>query len=147
MTKDFPEPSGRKHRPQRLLARLPCDGEGRRATGAVTRCAPSNGIDPFVLVEGVTQLLAKGYVVVDPDYPGLGVEGPSSYLIGSTEGNSLLDAVRAARQLPEAHSGTDVLLWGHSQGGQAVLFGAQEATTYAPDLRVHAVAAAAPATE
>jgi pimeloyl-ACP methyl ester carboxylesterase len=39
------------------------------------------------------------------------------------------------------------LLWGHSQGGQAVLFAAQEAATYAPDLELVAVAAAAPAVE
>jgi acetyl esterase/lipase len=40
-----------------------------------------------------------------------------------------------------------VLLWGHSQGGQAVLFAAQQAHDYAPELDVQAAAVAAPATD
>jgi pimeloyl-ACP methyl ester carboxylesterase len=38
-----------------------------------------------------------------------------------------------------------VVLWGHSQGGQAVLFAAERAAQYAPELQIEAVAAAAPA--
>jgi pimeloyl-ACP methyl ester carboxylesterase len=38
-----------------------------------------------------------------------------------------------------------VVLWGHSQGGQAVLFAAERAASYAPELSIRAVAAAAPA--
>jgi acetyl esterase/lipase len=40
-----------------------------------------------------------------------------------------------------------VVLWGHSQGGQAVLFAAQQAADYAPELAIQAVAAAAPAAD
>ena len=122
-------------------------GWGHPTTGAVARCAPSNGLDPFDLIEGLSQLLYAGYVVAAPDYPGLGVEGQSSYLIGVTEARSVLDAIRAARNLPDAGAGTDVLLWGHSQGGHAALFAAQSIDTYAPELRLHGVAVAAPATE
>jgi alpha-beta hydrolase superfamily lysophospholipase len=125
----------------------PVVGWGHPTTGAVARCAPSNGLDPFDLIEGLRDLLYAGYVVAAADYPGLGVEGQSSYLIGVTEGNSVLDAIRAARHLPEAGAGTDVLLWGHSQGGQAVLFAGQSIKSYAPELHLRAVAAAAPATE
>ena len=39
------------------------------------------------------------------------------------------------------------MLWGHSQGGHAVLFAGQEAPTYAPELDLEAVAVAAPATD
>ena len=39
----------------------------------------------------------------------------------------MLDAARAARQLPEVDAGTRLLLWGHSQGGQAALFLADQA--------------------
>src|SRR5690606_37590410 len=41
--------------------------------------------------------------------------------------------------------GEDLWLWGHSQGGQAALFAAQDAATYAPELTLHDVAVAAPA--
>ena len=125
----------------------PVVGWGHPTTGTVARCAPSNGLDPFDLIEGLRELLYAGYVVAAADYPGLGVEGPSSYLVGVTEGNSVLDAIRAARLLPEAGAGTDVLLWGHSQGGQAVLFAGQSISRYAPELRLRGVAVAAPATE
>jgi alpha-beta hydrolase superfamily lysophospholipase len=108
---------------------------------------PSNGLDPFDLIEGLAQLLHAGYVVAAPDYPGLGVEGQSSYLIGVTEARSVLDAIRAARTLSEAGAGTDVLVWGHSQGGHAALFAGQAVSTYAPELRLRGVAVAAPATE
>jgi pimeloyl-ACP methyl ester carboxylesterase len=39
------------------------------------------------------------------------------------------------------------VLWGHSQGGQAALFAAQLAGTYAPELDLRAAAVAAPATD
>ena len=120
-------------------------GWGHPTTGAVARCGPSRSVDPFILIEGLDSLLAAGYVVAAPDYPGLGLPGQSSYLIGSSEGNSVLDAVRAARTLTAA--GPDVLLWGHSQGGHAVLFAAQNARSYAPELHVRAIAVAAPAAD
>lgn len=121
-------------------------GWGHPTTGASASCAPSSGLDPFLLVEGVADLLLAGYVVVAPDYPGLGVAAPSSYLIGTAEARSLLDAVRVARQLPTGATTTTVL-WGHSQGGHAVLFAAQEAAAYAPELSVRAAAVAAPAAD
>jgi alpha-beta hydrolase superfamily lysophospholipase len=120
---------------------------GHPTTGAARHCAPSAGADPFVLIEGASDLLDDGYVVVASDYPGMGARGPWAYLIGASEGRSLLDAVRAAGELPEAGAGIDTLLWGHSQGGHAALFAAREAAQYAPDLDVHAVAVAAPAVE
>ena len=124
-------------------------GWGHPTTGAAPKCAPSNGIDPFDLMEGLSDLLAAGYVVAAADYPGMGVDGPNSYLIGTSEGNSVLDAVRAARNITETGVTTDsdVLLWGHSQGGQAVLFAGQAAADYAPDLRMRGVAVAAPAAD
>ena len=120
---------------------------GHPTTGAAPRCAPSRGVDPFVLIEGLTGFIDAGYTVVATDYPGMGVEGPSSYLIGGTAGHAVLDAARAAQQIPAAGAGDDLLLWGHSQGGQAVLFAAQEAPDYAPEFDLHGVAVAAPAAE
>ena len=116
-------------------------------TGTAPRCAPSAGLDPFDLVEGLRGLIEQGYVVASTDYPGLGADGPDSYLVGVSEGNSVLDAARAARSIPETGAGEELLLWGHSQGGQAALFAAQSAAQYAPELTLKAVAVAAPATD
>ncbi len=120
---------------------------GHPTTGAYGRCAPSVGIDPELLMAGVHELLDAGYAIAATDYPGMGANGPPSYLIGTSEGNSVLDAARAARGIPDAHAGSRLLLWGHSQGGQAVLFAAQDAKAYAPELHLLGVAAAAPAAE
>ena len=116
-------------------------------TGTAARCAPSAGLDPFDLVVGLRALIDAGYVVASTDYPGLGADGPDSYLVGVSEGNSVLDAARAARSIPEAGAGSELVLWGHSQGGQAALFAGQSAAEYAPELSLTAVAVAAPATD
>lgn len=122
---------------------------GHPTTGMAGHCAPSTGVDPFDLIEGMTDLLNAGYAVAAADYPGMGVAGPDAYLVGVSEGNSVLDAVRAAQHIEQtgATAAGDVLLWGHSQGGHAVLFAAQQAAGYAPELKVRAAAVAAPATE
>ncbi|MFK3679155.1 alpha/beta fold hydrolase [Microbacterium sp. NPDC090218] len=118
---------------------------GHPTTGAASKCAPSLGLDPFQYIEGMHELLAEGYAIVATDYPGLGVGGASSYLLGIPESNSVLDIVRAARQLDDAEVSDRVVLWGHSQGGQAVLFAAERAADYAPELTIQGVAVAAPA--
>ncbi|MFC0198528.1 lipase family protein [Microbacterium arthrosphaerae] len=120
---------------------------GHPTTGAARECAPSYGFDPFLGIEGLRFLLDRGYAVVATDYVGMGTEGTDSYLVGVTGGNAVLDAARAARGVPEARAGDDLALWGHSQGGHAVLFAAQRAAEYAPELSLAAVAAAAPAAD
>lgn len=120
---------------------------GHPTTGVAPRCAPSRGFDPFVLIEGLKSFIDDGYTVVATDYPGMGVDGPSSYLIGGTAGHAVLDAVRAAQHIPTAGAGDRLLLWGHSQGGQAALFAAQDVAEYAPELDLLGVAVAAPAAE
>jgi pimeloyl-ACP methyl ester carboxylesterase len=135
-----------------IVPDLPAPKDGRTVvswahptTGSAQKCGPSLALDPFDLIEGLDNLLAAGYAVVATDYQGMSIAGASSYLLGVTEGNNVLDAVRAGRNLDGAGLGTDVLLWGHSQGGQAALFAAQQARAYAPELQVEAVAVAAPA--
>lgn len=114
-------------------------------TGAAAKCAPSLALDPFELIEGLHELLAAGYAIAATDYPGLGVDGASSYLLGIPESNSMLDAARAARALTGTGASDRLLLWGHSQGGQAALFAAERAASYAPELKLEGVAVAAPA--
>ncbi|MGZ8401091.1 MAG: alpha/beta fold hydrolase, partial [Methyloceanibacter sp.] len=95
---------------------------------------------------GLSNMLAQGYVVVATDYPGLGTPGIHPYLIGIGEGRAVLDSVRAARALPDTGASDRFAVWGHSQGGHAALYTGQLAASYAPELKIVGVAAAAPAT-
>jgi Secretory lipase len=58
-----------------------------------------------------------------------------------------LDAVRAARLFEPAEAGARFAVFGASQGGQAALFTGQRAASYAPELTLVGVAAAAPAAD
>jgi acetyl esterase/lipase len=116
-------------------------------TGVVPRCAPSLARKRFQMIAGLRLMLARGYVVAATDYPGLGTPETHPYLVGDSEGRAVLDSVRAARQIPSAGTGARFAVWGHSQGGQAALFTGLLAASYAPELQLAGVAAAAPATE
>lgn len=115
-------------------------------SGVVEKCAPTL-LDFFGATPGVTEAVRRGYVFVAPDYPGLGTAMPHPYLVGSSTAHSILDAVRAARAIPGAASGTRFAVWGESQGGHAALWTGQLARSYAPDLQLMGVAAAAPPTD
>jgi acetyl esterase/lipase len=115
-------------------------------SGIVSRCAPSLALFKFQQIMGLRSMVARGYIVTASDYPGLGTQGPHPYLVGASEGRAVLDSVRAAENLV-GESGEDVALWGHSQGGQAVLYAGLLAPAYAPDLKLVGIAAAAPATD
>jgi alpha-beta hydrolase superfamily lysophospholipase len=116
-------------------------------SGIVPRCAPSLAIFLFQQIQGLRSMVARGFVVAATDYPGLGTPGPHPYLVGDSEARAVIDIVRVAGSLPGAGGGKDFTVWGHSQGGQAVLFTGMIANSYAPELRLLGVAAAAPATE
>ena len=92
-------------------------------------------------------MVSQGFVVEAPDYPGLGSEMPHPYLVGHDTGRSVLDAVRAARSISGAASGSQFAVWGESQGGHAALWTGALARTYAPDLTLVGTAAAAPPTD
>lgn len=117
-------------------------------SGIASPCAPSLVSDPKPATQpGFADFLNRGWVVVATDYRGLGTQGPLEYLIGGASGRNVLDSVRAARNIPAAHASNRVVVWGHSQGGQSALFAGQLASTYAPELKLLGVAAAAPAGE
>ncbi len=116
-------------------------------SGVVEACAPSLMPDVSGMIWGLADMLRQGYVVVATDYPGLGVPGMiHPYLIGISEGRAVLDSVRAARAMPDASASNRFAVWGHSQGGHASLYTGELAASYAPDLKLVGVAAAAPAT-
>jgi acetyl esterase/lipase len=116
-------------------------------TGVVPHCAPSLALFVFQQMAGSRRLLEHGYAIAATDYPGLGTLGPHPYLVGESEARAVIDSVRAARSFPGLENSTRYAVWGHSQGGQAVLFAGMIARTYAPELQLVGVAAAAPATD
>lgn len=115
-------------------------------SGVVERCAPSVLPDIAGTVWDLPDMLRRGFVVTATDYPGLGTPGQHPYLIGESEGRAVIDSVRAARDLPDTNAGRKFAVWGHSQGGHAALFAGDLARSYAPELELVGVAAAAPAT-
>lgn len=112
--------------------------------GIADQCAPSligtGGYDHKLL----NGWLKAGYAVVRTDYEGLGTPGPHPYLVGTSEGRSTLDIVRAARKL-DARIGKRVLIAGHSQGGHAALFAGSLAKKWTPELTLRGTVAFAPA--
>jgi pimeloyl-ACP methyl ester carboxylesterase len=116
-------------------------------TGVVSRCAPSLAMFIFQQIQGSRPMVENGYVIAATDYLGLGTPGPHPYLVGDSEARAVIDSVRAARSMPEAGTGNDFAVWGHSQGGQAALYTGIIQKSYAPELNLVGVAAAAPATE
>lgn len=114
--------------------------------GVAERCAPSLSPNFLTVSPMLGQMTVQGYTVVAPDYPGLGSDGIHPFLIGVDTARSVLDGVRAARQIPGAYSSNRVAIWGESQGGHAALWSGQQARSYAPELDIVGVAAAAPPT-
>lgn len=116
-------------------------------TGQARGCAPSLLAEPFVAgaFPDLAAALEQGWAVVATDYAGLGTAGGHRYLVGQAAGRSVLDAVRAAQQLPDAALPTRTVVWGHSQGGHAALWAGGLAGEVAPEVDIAGVAAMAPA--
>jgi hypothetical protein len=97
-------------------------------TGLADNCAPSRDTAEelgggYIAYANATinNWLEDGYAVVATDYQGLGTPGLHEYLIGTSEGKSVLDAVLAARQV-NSSIGRRYAIAGHSQGGHAALW-------------------------
>lgn len=118
-------------------------------TGVDESCAPSVLKDPFAAgaAPALDQVVSNGWVMVATDYTGLGTEGPHAYLIGAEAGRSVLDALRAARQMPEVSLADETVVWGHSQGGGVALWTGILAPSYAPEETIVGVAALSPASD
>jgi alpha-beta hydrolase superfamily lysophospholipase len=116
-------------------------------TGVARGCAPSLLKHPFANVPALSALLERGWIFVGTDYVGLGTASPHPYLIGEGEARSVLDSVRATRAMKGLQAENRVVIWGHSQGGNAALWSGILAPTYAPDIALAGVAAAAPASD
>jgi pimeloyl-ACP methyl ester carboxylesterase len=121
-------------------------------TGIADVCAPSRIIAGAADGPGYGSQLAaeqshwvrEGFAVAQTDYAGLGTAGRHPYLIGRSEGRSVIDIVSAARAL-NAHVGKHWVAIGRSQGGHATLWAAALAPTYAPGLKLEGALPLAPA--
>jgi hypothetical protein len=113
-------------------------------TGLADSCAPSRdgavggGFQPLV------ELVRTGFVVTATDYEGLGTRGIHPYLVGVSEGRSILDSIRAVQALPEARAGRRAAVLGISQGGHAALWAGELVDGYAPELDIAGIVAASP---
>lgn len=119
-------------------------------------CAPS-GTD--TIGPAVTSLVAaNGFITISPDYIGLNGLGapsdvPHASLIGEQVALGSWDALRAGLTLIDGplsteitgERGSQLVVWGHSQGGHAALFVELFGEYYAPEFPVDAVVAASPA--
>ncbi|QRE00169.1 hypothetical protein [Burkholderia phage BCSR5] len=129
-------------------------------TGTARGCAPSLAPNPArqlvqrgseenlpidIGIPFLNDWIANGYTVVAPDYAGLGSNAMHHYLLGEDAARDIHNMVRAARSLHQANAGTDVALFGWSQGGQAVLFAGENGKAYAPDNKIRSIVALAPA--
>lgn len=114
--------------------------------GVAEKCGPSN-LSRFFELTPALEAVRRGYVVVAPDYIGLGNKGPHPYLVGTITARAVLDSVKAAREIEAARAGSEFAVWGESQGGHAALWTGQLASVEGGDLRLVGVAAAAPPTD
>ncbi|CAP00803.1 conserved hypothetical protein; putative exported protein [Acinetobacter baumannii SDF] len=99
-------------------------------TGVADACAPSKAALADSTKDLISKLLAAGYVVVAPDYEGLGTPGIHPFLNVKSEAFSITDAVVAARNYLSQRNLLTSKKWGtvgHSQGGHAALGAAQYA--------------------
>ena len=115
-------------------------------TGIADECAPSKNPTGG---EGAlaSASVEAGYLVASTDYEGLGTPGRHPYLVGESEGRSVLDAARAVTQLPGADAGERMAIAGYSQGGHGALFAGELVADWTPELELVGTFAGAPATE
>ncbi|MHA3701528.1 lipase family protein [Jatrophihabitans sp. YIM 134969] len=130
--------------------------EGTQGQG--DQCSPSYGLThPVTITPSTVQvsyeipsiyaLLSRGVAVVVTDYVGLGTtDRLHTYVNRVDEGRAVLDAARAARNLPGTSltAASKVATYGYSQGGGASAAAAELQRSYAPELPLVGSYAGAP---
>ncbi|KAI9694111.1 MAG: hypothetical protein M1822_003382 [Bathelium mastoideum] len=97
---------------------FPAVGWGHGTSGVFGECGPSHIRNLWYQYSAPFTLALQGYVVVAPDYAGLG------YLAAAAAGNDLIYAVQAAQKAwPQLSK--EFVLMGHSEGGGAAWGAAQ----------------------
>ena len=118
---------------------------GHGTTGLADQCAPSASQAVFwpEARAAIAALLAQGLDRGGPRLSGARHADRTSVPDRGSEGRSMIDSVKAARNLDSALT-TKYALDGHSQGGQGALFAGQLAPSYDGALVLRGVAAIAP---
>lgn len=113
--------------------------------GLAQGCAPSQQLEAGTDYEtsNINAALTAGYAVLVSDYQGYTNGATPTYLAGASQGNAVLDIVRAASQIPSGgvSASAKTAIWGYSQGGQSAAWAAQRHATYAPSVNLVGVAA------
>lgn len=113
--------------------------------GLAQPCAPSLQLAGGTDYEtaNINAALKAGYAVLVTDYAGYTTGSTPTYLAGASQGNAVLDIVRAASQVPSVglSATAKTAIWGYSQGGQSASWAAERKANYTPDLNLVGVAA------
>lgn len=117
---------------------------GHSLTGVTENCAPSLARGLGGYATAMTVMLNRGYMVMMPDFQGLGVSGPPhAPLDWVSLGNNMIDGVRAARRvLPDASP--NWAAYGSGQGGLAAWASAIRAADYGAGLNLVGAVALSP---
>jgi Secretory lipase len=119
---------------------------GHGTTGIDEPCAPSLSDSLLGMADTIAAITGKGFAVAFPDYQGLGTNGVHPYTDARTAGLNLIDAVRALRHTFPNVSDRWVALGG-SQGGGAAWSADEQASSYAPELKLLGAVAISPAAD
>jgi len=119
------------------LADRPIVAWAHGTTGTAQTCGPSQVLNPaqplnqyFMLtgnswtdfgLPAMETFIKAGYVIVATDYQGLGGGGKHQYAVAATQARDIINSIRAASLLPEAHAGSKAVVYGWSQGGGATI--------------------------
>lgn len=110
--------------------------------GMTNACAPS--LHPSTAVPSINALLAHGWMVTASDYQGEGSPpGLLAYLVGGVSARNTLDLARAVQASP-FNASRNVVVWGHSEGGQTAMFAWHLAASYTPQIHLLGTVAGAP---
>ena len=110
--------------------------------GVGDNCAPSNNALNENFKTTAELLLAKGFVILAPDYEGLGTKGIHPYLNVNSEANSVYYGVKALNEKYKSLIHGDWFSLGQSQGGQSSIAVAERGNQ---DIHFKGAVAAAPA--
>jgi pimeloyl-ACP methyl ester carboxylesterase len=106
-------------------------------TGTAQNCGPSQILNPaqplnqYFMPGGnswtdfglpsMESFIKSGYIIVATDYQGLGGGGRHQYTVSATQARDVINSIRAAASLPDAHAGSKAVVYGWSQGGGATI--------------------------
>jgi hypothetical protein len=123
----------------------PVVSDGIGTQGIAQKCAPSKQMVEGTEYDGgaVIESLKHGYAVDITDYQGYTNGAVPEYTAGKAEGQAVLDILHAATQIPGSglSATAPTILWGYSQGGQAVGWAGELQSSYAPSVKLTGVAA------